>query len=351
MTRRHLQSDMLEFSLLKLSTEQHPQAVERDDLKWNLLSTWDDKELIPMDGLTIFQINLAFQIIILAILITALALSQKHKNFLHGLTMLIAVMLNIASFLTVMLPSLFSMEIIRTQPSSAISLVTFTHAAVGVVTMVLGLWLVASWHLQSSIQSCATKKKVMRLTAVLWSITLILGILLYMWLYTNLIPWIYEKSEKGTQLHKSARMMIIGLSILFTLNLASPSFAIIPQIKNVVVYESGGSTYLNITVYHSPETSSHYVNIIEVTFNTNTTHWNIDPQPLSPDSTFNVTYDVGPVAGNPTATVRAHCTVDGWSNVNWSGPIPEFQTMALVLLLLVVSLATLVVYKVKSSHW
>jgi hypothetical protein len=151
-------------------------------------------------------------------------------------------------------------------------------------------------------------------------------------------------------LRKSARMIILGLSILITLNLASPSFADIPQIKNVIVYQTSGSTYLNITVYHSTEISSHYVDIIEVTFTTNTTHWNITPQILSPDSTFNVTYDVGPVVGNPTATVRAHCIIHGWSDVNWSGPIPEFQTMALLSLLLVASLATLVFQKVKPPH-
>jgi uncharacterized membrane protein YozB (DUF420 family) len=139
-----------------------------------------------MNAPTLSQINLAFQIMILVILFVTLALWQKHKNFLHGLTMLIAVVLNIASFLVIMLPSLLSVGI--PQLSDVVSLVIFAHATLGVTTMILGLWLVGSWHLQSSIQNCAAKKKVMRLTAVLWLVALLLGVLLYVYLYTSLIP-------------------------------------------------------------------------------------------------------------------------------------------------------------------
>jgi uncharacterized membrane protein YozB (DUF420 family) len=139
-----------------------------------------------MNAPTLSQINLAFQIMILVILFVTLALWQKHKNFLHGLTMLIAVVLNIASFLVIMLPSLLSMGI--PQLSDVVSLVIFAHVTLGVTTMILGLWLVGSWHLQSSVQNCAAKKKVMRLTAVLWLVALLLGVLLYVYLYTSLIP-------------------------------------------------------------------------------------------------------------------------------------------------------------------
>jgi hypothetical protein len=143
-------------------------------------------------------------------------------------------------------------------------------------------------------------------------------------------------------LSKLVRIMMLSLSILFAVNLASPSFADIPRVENVVVYESGGSTFLNITVYHNTETSSHYVNIIEVAFGTNTTDWNIDPMALSLASTFNVTYDVGPVAGNPTATVRANCIQHGWSSQDWSGPIPEFQTTVLLSSLLIMLIAAII---------
>ena len=139
-----------------------------------------------MNAPTLSQINLAFQIMILVILFVTLALWQKHKNFLHGLTMLIAVVLNIASFLVITLPSLLSMGIPKL--SDVVSLVIFAHATLGVTTMILGLWLVSSWHPQSSIQNCAAKKKIMRLTAVLWLVALLLGVLLYAYLYTSLIP-------------------------------------------------------------------------------------------------------------------------------------------------------------------
>lgn len=72
--------------------------------------------------------------------------------------------------------------------SDVVSLVIFAHATLGVTTMILGLWLVGSWHLQSSVQNCAAKKKVMRLTVVLWLVALLLGVLLYVYLYTSLVP-------------------------------------------------------------------------------------------------------------------------------------------------------------------
>jgi uncharacterized membrane protein YozB (DUF420 family) len=141
-----------------------------------------------VSSVTIPQINLAFQIIIIALVLGSLALRRKHKLFFHGLTMLVAVILNVVSFLLVMLPSLLGLQIIRVQPTHIVSLVTLAHGTLGLIAMILGIWLVGSWHLQSSIQGCSRKKKMMRLTRALWLIALFLGVLLYMYLYTNLMP-------------------------------------------------------------------------------------------------------------------------------------------------------------------
>jgi uncharacterized membrane protein YozB (DUF420 family) len=61
--------------------------------------------------------------------------------------------------------------------------VTLVHAGLGGTALVLGVFLVASWHLQASTQNCMRRKKMMRLTFVLWVLALILGILLYTLLY------------------------------------------------------------------------------------------------------------------------------------------------------------------------
>ena len=134
------------------------------------------------------QINLGLQVIILALMFASLALKRKRKYFAHGATMLTAVILNALSFLLVMMPSLSTLEILKTQPLHWFSLATLAHAGLGAVTIILGAWIVAAWHLQPSNQNCIRKKKLMRLTLILWLTVFFLGFVLYAVLYTSLIP-------------------------------------------------------------------------------------------------------------------------------------------------------------------
>lgn len=131
------------------------------------------------------QANLAFQMVVFVLLLVSLGLKQRRKYLAHGITMSIAVVLNALSFLLVMLPSLLNMEIVKTEPFNAVSLAAIAHTSLGVVTVVFALWLVASWHFQSSIQNCARRKKMMRPTLVLWLIVLLLGFVLYYFLYAH----------------------------------------------------------------------------------------------------------------------------------------------------------------------
>lgn len=121
--------------------------------------------------------------------------------------------------------------------------------------------------------------------------------------------------------------------ILASTAFSSPVLAVVPEVRNVVPYDVGGSTYLNITVYHTPEIAGHYVNLISVTMGSNTTTLTIGVQSLTPQDTFTVSYDLGPTQGTPSITVQAHCTVNGWSAVNWSGTVPEFSLLPLLMAL------------------
>jgi len=127
-------------------------------------------------------------------------------------------------------------------------------------------------------------------------------------------------------------MLILVASVLFSYFPGSV-FAVVPEVRSVVPWNNGTSVTLNVTVYHTPEISVHHVDVIEVTMGANTTDLGISIQDLSPDDTFTVSYNLGPVSGTPTITVRAHCNVHGWSTVNWSGVIPEFQVSILPLAL------------------
>jgi uncharacterized membrane protein YozB (DUF420 family) len=95
--------------------------------------------------------------------------------------MSIAVILNIASFLLVMLPSLLSAS-----PSvsyGSYGIISLSHGLLGGIALVLGIFLVAAWGLQRSVQSCVKRKMIMRVTISLWFVALILGFLLYAILY------------------------------------------------------------------------------------------------------------------------------------------------------------------------
>jgi len=130
------------------------------------------------------KINLAFQFAILAVLFASLAFRKRRNFFLHGVMMMVAVALNAFSFLLTMGPSFFGLApFIIAQTLDMISVLTMIHGSFGAVAEILGLWIVASWRLRSSIQKCVRKKRIMQVTLAVWLIALFLGILLYMRLY------------------------------------------------------------------------------------------------------------------------------------------------------------------------
>jgi len=130
------------------------------------------------------QINLAFQIVVLAVLLVSLVFKVKKKFVLHGATMLIAFLLYLISFFMVMLPSFLNLqEFIINYPSNRLSIVTVAHAVLGGITDIFVLWLIFSWRLRSNIQSCIRKKMIMRVTLILWLTVLVLGIVTYAYLW------------------------------------------------------------------------------------------------------------------------------------------------------------------------
>jgi uncharacterized membrane protein YozB (DUF420 family) len=113
---------------------------------------------------------------------------RKKRYWHHGALFLVATVLNLFSFLLVMLPSALGKEIVQTQPFHVVSIVILSHSAVGAVTVLLSVWLVAAWHLQSATKDCFRRRNLMRATMALWMLSLVLGYLLYAYLYTTLIP-------------------------------------------------------------------------------------------------------------------------------------------------------------------
>jgi hypothetical protein len=131
--------------------------------------------------------------------------------------------------------------------------------------------------------------------------------------------------------------LLLIIAIIVALGYAGSASAIVPVIENVVVWSSGSDTVLNVTVFHTPETSLHHVDSVEVNVSGSILSF---PVAVQTTETFVIQCDLGQIQTNITASVRAHCTVDGYCE--WYGPIqiPEFSpTITLLMLLLVASFA------------
>ena len=63
--------------------------------------------------------------------------------------------------------------------TNLIVIVTLVHVILGISAASLGIWLVGSWHLQTDVQKCFPRKRIMLPTITLWVTAIALGIVLY----------------------------------------------------------------------------------------------------------------------------------------------------------------------------
>ncbi len=136
--------------------------------------------------------------------------------------------------------------------------------------------------------------------------------------------------------------MIVISSLSIWMGFVTLVEAIVPQVQDVIVWNTAGDTILNITVYHTPVTTIHHVDQIEVDVEGNITSFPVD----QPSETFVTPVNLGQTTGTPSTRVRARCTIHGWSS--WSEPflIPEFTLCTMLFaLILVTSLAVFLRYR------
>ena len=142
-----------------------------------------------MVSLTDATISLAIQITVLALLIIAVTLKNRKKFRQHGITMTAAVVLHIITILYVMIPSLTSFT---SSPGTSLGLdpiviISFIHVALGFITVSLGIWIAASWHLKTDLQTCFNNKRLMKPTLALWFIAILLGVTMYITIWAALL--------------------------------------------------------------------------------------------------------------------------------------------------------------------
>jgi len=126
-------------------------------------------------------VSLAFQLAILALLISGFGFKRQLKFRMHGFTMLTAFVVHLVNVGVVMVPSFIVALVPKISANlvSSVSLSSLFMAATGTVTVILGIWIFGVWRLRQSTRFCAPNKKFMRATFTLWLVSLFLGILLY----------------------------------------------------------------------------------------------------------------------------------------------------------------------------
>ena len=139
--------------------------------------------------ISVFQIDLVFQILIFAILAAGMVVERKRKIKTHAHLMLGAVVLNLASFVVVMGPA---WDNVGEVTSSFIGLIAMGHVGLGALAFLLSFWLIGVWLLSPWLAKalkiyCYDKlnKKLMWVVLILWLTSLILGVFLYVMVNTG----------------------------------------------------------------------------------------------------------------------------------------------------------------------
>jgi uncharacterized membrane protein YozB (DUF420 family) len=119
--------------------------------------------------------------VVLGLILCGLWLKARKKFRQHGTVMLIAVVLHAAMILAWMIPRLN----LFISPGSLdladiITVIIFVHTFMGIMTTILGIWLVVAWRLKADVKPCFAKKRYMLVTITLWLTALVLGIILYL---------------------------------------------------------------------------------------------------------------------------------------------------------------------------
>ncbi len=137
------------------------------------------------NAVLITDINLLIQIISFLMLLVGLLYKAKKKFKKHGSFMGVAVFLHLTSFLIAMAPSfLIGFEFFTTDTLQTGVQTMWVHAISGAVSLILGLFLILAWISRASnIKPCFGRKRIMDITTLLWTISLIFGIATYLSFY------------------------------------------------------------------------------------------------------------------------------------------------------------------------
>lgn len=103
---------------------------------------------------------------------------------MHGYLTFAAVALNVLSVALVMLPS--AVRILGRTSLSTFTVIVGVHSVLGLVALAVGIYIVLVWRFWRPGGSCFRLRSFMRPLAMVWVVTMIQGVLMYLTLYAGL---------------------------------------------------------------------------------------------------------------------------------------------------------------------
>ena len=136
--------------------------------------------------MSVAEINLVMQTIWTALVLVSMGFRRKGNFLVHGIIMVVVVGVTVVSFSSVLIMSPPNGGSMQAYFSSPIKLAEFiSHAILSIPAIIFGVWLVALWR-PRSISFPAKSKRIAQLTAILWVLSYVVGVLGYMADYTTL---------------------------------------------------------------------------------------------------------------------------------------------------------------------
>ena len=136
--------------------------------------------------MTLPEISIVIQSFIFVLFLVSMAFRVKGKYFAHVITLLVAIisMLSYFAWWVYEISPTFG-TYLPTVLSPPLHLVNWlAHEFLGISTLVSGVWIVRLWRLGST-EFEAKSKKIWRLTAILWILAYVVGLLLFVTLNTT----------------------------------------------------------------------------------------------------------------------------------------------------------------------
>ncbi len=129
-------------------------------------------------------LNLFAQFGILAALLIGVIYVKRLRYGLHGYLTFVAVALNVLSVALVMLPS--GARILGRASLSTFTVIVGIHSVLGLLALAVGIYIVLVWRFRRPGGSCFRLRSSMGPLAMVWVVTMTLGVLMYLILYVGL---------------------------------------------------------------------------------------------------------------------------------------------------------------------